>query len=322
MITTYDEPVDLVRLSVRDAKRLTYPHPFDAARATSSTTAAAPRCGGMARGGGRRVPHPRDERGLQGGQPPQRARAHRRRPRRHLRRRHAAAPAPPRGDARLLPRPARRMGADAAVVLRRHPGDAAPGVARAQRPARARRDAPWAARSRRRSGRSPSARTRSATDPRAFYDVVQRCRNWCNAAFCCGAGSIHRREAVMEARRERVRRAQVAAAVRPITARRTGPGAAGDARARARGRGRAARIELTPFEFHVSEDIYTSIRLHADPARRWRSVYHPRVLTRMLSPQDLARLEHPALQVRERHARHRAARQPAPAAAGSPPGRR
>jgi cellulose synthase (UDP-forming) len=49
----------------------------------------------------------------------------------------------------------------------------------------------------------------------------------------------------------------------------------------------ARRAELSPFALHVSEDIYTSIRLHADPARRWRSVYHPRVLTRMLSPQDL-----------------------------------
>jgi cellulose synthase (UDP-forming) len=49
----------------------------------------------------------------------------------------------------------------------------------------------------------------------------------------------------------------------------------------------ARRIELAPYALHVSEDIYTSIRLHADPQRRWRSVYHPRVLTRMLSPQHL-----------------------------------
>lgn len=49
----------------------------------------------------------------------------------------------------------------------------------------------------------------------------------------------------------------------------------------------ARRTELTPYRFHVSEDIYTSIVIHADAQRRWRSVYHPRVLTRMLSPQDL-----------------------------------
>jgi cellulose synthase (UDP-forming) len=45
-------------------------------------------------------------------------------------------------------------------------------------------------------------------------------------------------------------------------------------------------VELTPYAFHVSEDIYTSVLLHADEGRRWRSVYHPRVVTRMLSPQD------------------------------------
>lgn len=36
-------------------------------------------------------------------------------------------------------------------------------------------------------------------DPQMFYDVIQRRRNRANASFCCGAGSIHRREAVMEA---------------------------------------------------------------------------------------------------------------------------
>jgi cellulose synthase (UDP-forming) len=45
--------------------------------------------------------------------------------------------------------------------------------------------------------------------------------------------------------------------------------------------------ELTPYKFHVSEDIYTSITLHEDRARTWKSVYHPWAETRMLSPQDL-----------------------------------
>ena len=36
-------------------------------------------------------------------------------------------------------------------------------------------------------------------DPRLFYEVIQRRRNWANAAFCCGSGSIHRREAVLQA---------------------------------------------------------------------------------------------------------------------------
>src|ERR1051326_2282294 len=34
-------------------------------------------------------------------------------------------------------------------------------------------------------------------DPRLFYDVILRKRNYYNAAFCCGAGSLHRREAVL-----------------------------------------------------------------------------------------------------------------------------
>ncbi|MBX2848645.1 MAG: hypothetical protein KTR16_10005, partial [Acidiferrobacterales bacterium] len=36
-------------------------------------------------------------------------------------------------------------------------------------------------------------------DPKLFYDVILRRRNWANASFCCGAGSVHRREAVMQA---------------------------------------------------------------------------------------------------------------------------
>ena len=36
-------------------------------------------------------------------------------------------------------------------------------------------------------------------DPKMFYDVILRRRNWVNASFCCGAGSVHRRDAVMEA---------------------------------------------------------------------------------------------------------------------------
>jgi cellulose synthase (UDP-forming) len=49
----------------------------------------------------------------------------------------------------------------------------------------------------------------------------------------------------------------------------------------------AQEQELTPYKFHVSEDIYSSIVLHQDRTRRWKSVLHPDVETRMLSPQDL-----------------------------------
>lgn len=122
-------------------------------------------------------------------------------------------------------------------------------------------------------------------DPRPFFDVVQRGRNWCNAAFCCGAASVHRREAVMDTA---VRRfgAAVSAAVRPLADEVPDEGLRSEL-ARALASQAARREELAPFEFHVSEDIYTSILVHSDEKRRWRSVYHPRPLTRMLSPQDL-----------------------------------
>lgn len=122
-------------------------------------------------------------------------------------------------------------------------------------------------------------------DPQLFYDVIQRRRNWCNASFCCGAGSIHRREAVMEAALKGYGQ-KVSDSVRPFAEQ------VEDAQLRAdlttaMSNEAARNIEFTPYKFHVSEDIYTSITLHADEQRQWRSVYHPRVLTKMLSPQDL-----------------------------------
>ena len=44
---------------------------------------------------------------------------------------------------------------------------------------------------------------------------------------------------------------------------------------------------LTPYRFHVSEDIYTSIVMHSDRERGWKSKMHPIVESKMLSPQDL-----------------------------------
>jgi cellulose synthase (UDP-forming) len=122
-------------------------------------------------------------------------------------------------------------------------------------------------------------------DPQMFYDVILRRRNWCHAAFCCGAGSVHRREAVMQA----ALRSFALSVDREVT-RYTAQvedaelrGALGEAmRTQV-----AIEQELTPYKFHVSEDIYTSIVLHNDPARRWKSVLHPQVESKMLSPQDL-----------------------------------
>lgn len=122
-------------------------------------------------------------------------------------------------------------------------------------------------------------------DPQLFYDVILRRRNWANAAFCCGAGSIHRREAVMQAALRSFAMAvekEVEKYARQI------PDA--DIRREFSDAMRTQIVleqELTPYKFHVSEDIFTSIVLHNDAERRWKSVQHPKVESKMLSPQDL-----------------------------------
>ncbi len=131
-------------------------------------------------------------------------------------------------------------------------------------------------------------------DPKMFYDVILRRRNWVNAAFCCGAGSIHRRDAVMEAAlknysdtvnnthkleqrlNQKIKRFFVKQNLYPETAEKY-----------AQRLDTARIIPLTPYKFHVSEDIYTSIILHSDAERHWKSVQHPEVESKMLSPQDL-----------------------------------
>lgn len=127
-------------------------------------------------------------------------------------------------------------------------------------------------------------------DPKLFFDVIQRRRNWANAAFCCGASSIHRREAVMF-----VALSAFAGSL-GVEAERKGSGLKAlpfaprriDVGQQALKRWSAAQNqELTPYKFHVSEDIYTSIVLHRTTSRRWLSVLHPQVESRMLSPQDL-----------------------------------
>ncbi|MGR3467271.1 MAG: glycosyltransferase, partial [Shimia sp.] len=86
-----------------------------------------------------------------------------------------------------------------------------------------------------------------------FFDVIQRRRNRHGASFCCGAGSIHRREPLFA---EALRRYRQAGSRSP------------------------SRIE--PFRFHVSEDMLTSLCLHG--TGRWKSIFHPDVEARMLSP--------------------------------------
>ncbi|OKP52635.1 cellulose synthase [Serratia marcescens] len=122
-------------------------------------------------------------------------------------------------------------------------------------------------------------------DPKMFYDVILRRRNWANAAFCCGAASLHRREAIMQSALRSYARAvetEIDRYTRDVT-----DAGLRDELGRAMKPQVALDTELTPYKFHVSEDIYTSIVLHGDPERRWRSVMHPEVESRMLSPQDL-----------------------------------
>lgn len=126
-------------------------------------------------------------------------------------------------------------------------------------------------------------------DPRMFYDVILRRRNWANASFCCGAGSLHRREAVMEgalrAFAEQVERE--ANVVSKQIGRSLGELDVSSELKDAIMQQTAVDTEFTPYKFHVSEDIYTSIVLHSDRERGWQSVLHPHVESKMLSPQDL-----------------------------------
>ncbi|NOT85163.1 MAG: glycosyltransferase [Methylococcaceae bacterium] len=137
-------------------------------------------------------------------------------------------------------------------------------------------------------------------DPQMFYDIIQRRRNWANASFCCGAGSIHRREAIMEAALKAYSRSidTVIDDVMPDISKALSKVAKQlekkEAESRLNDRLKEAvtsqiihEIEMTPYKFHVSEDIYTSIVLHSDHGREWKSVLHPGIECKMLSPQDL-----------------------------------
>jgi cellulose synthase (UDP-forming) len=118
-------------------------------------------------------------------------------------------------------------------------------------------------------------------DPQLFYDVLLRKRNNYNAAFCCGAGSIHRREAVMSL------------AVRGFTKDIKDDLLKSEKihqhpqKVKEYKRQLILETQLIPFKYHASEDIYTSMMLHADSKNRWESIQHPGVECRMLSPRDI-----------------------------------
>lgn len=104
------------------------------------------------------------------------------------------------------------------------------------------------------------------SDPLLFFDVIQRRRNRNAASFCCGAGSIHRREAVFD---------------NALCEQGAHLGQVTKAQSVASGKTLLKRLDLQPFRFHVSEDIFTSIQQHQ---KGWKSVYHPHIEARMLSP--------------------------------------
>lgn len=99
-----------------------------------------------------------------------------------------------------------------------------------------------------------------------FFDIIQRRRNRHHASFCCGAGSIHRNEAIFENALEEQGRELL----------RTEKRLGFDCASRL-----LPCLDMQPFRYHVSEDIFTSLQQHS---KGWRSVYHPEVLARMLSP--------------------------------------
>ena len=116
------------------------------------------------------------------------------------------------------------------------------------------------------------------TDPTIFYQVILYHRNSSNAAFCCGAGSIHRRKAleslivenksdllkldsVVDVELENIQNKNLL---------------------------KCTNIKIIgPFVHHISEDIYTSILLHAH-SNKWKSYQHPSPECKMLSPQTLS----------------------------------
>lgn len=115
------------------------------------------------------------------------------------------------------------------------------------------------------------------TDPKLFYEIILYNRNYSNAAFCCGAGSIHRRKALesiiadnakdlirldstIEISEENILNKQLFE--------------------------QSKKQCIGPFVHHISEDLYTSILIHAHP-NKWKSYQYPEPECRMMSPQSL-----------------------------------
>jgi len=127
-------------------------------------------------------------------------------------------------------------------------------------------------------------------DPQLFYDVILRRRNRVNATFCCGAGSVHRREAIMDValqqhfsatddvKNDLVQQTKKLARTKDLNM----------VVLNYIDQISFSKNEATPFKHHISEDILTSILTHQQKnMKKWKSVFHPYVESKMLSPQDL-----------------------------------
>jgi len=122
-------------------------------------------------------------------------------------------------------------------------------------------------------------------DPKMFYDCILRKRMAYNTSFCCGAGSVHRREAVVRGALIRYAKG-IEQHVNEMSTNVETPELEEDLKFGLQ-RGYMQEKEITPYIYHLSEDIYTSMLLHADESHNWKSIYHPWIQSKMLSPQDI-----------------------------------
>jgi cellulose synthase (UDP-forming) len=120
------------------------------------------------------------------------------------------------------------------------------------------------------------------SDPRHFYEVIQRKRHRWNASFCCGASSVHRRSAVMKVAEDNFRNS-IEKDVKEFLLRNNLSGSEVEEKVRAL---ITKETELTPFVYHASEDLYTSMVVLSHPDR-YEGVLHPYVESKFLSPQDI-----------------------------------
>jgi cellulose synthase (UDP-forming) len=112
-------------------------------------------------------------------------------------------------------------------------------------------------------------------DPKLFYDIILRRRNRYNASFCCGAGSVHRRDALVGVKEQLETENTDSQSTWFST---------GNQESQVKEVKPIADVAFVP---HISEDLYTSLLIHNSHVTKWKSLVHPEVECKMLSPQDL-----------------------------------